>query len=112
MLHLLHDLKTLSEQTSSKLFDLDNFSNLSLPIHVHYKDKKGKYIVCNNRTSQDVGFASQDDIKGLSEFDFNFLTHDQASIIQANDKAVFASGKASYFLEPFYLADRKKIRWY
>jgi DNA-binding CsgD family transcriptional regulator len=104
---LLQNLMSVSDLT--KLCELDLGGFQSLHFHLYLKDCKGKYISCNDRMAQDVGFSREGDLLGLTDFDFSFLPASEASILREHDSAVIKTDKANFFVEPCTLFDGSRM---
>lgn len=103
MIHFLQKLKMVCDPEQVEKLDFDNLSHLSY--HLHWKDRNGLYIGCNERTALDAGFKKERDFLGNT--DFSFLSEKEAAKISANDKLVIAKDAPQFFIEHITLYDGK-----
>ncbi len=76
-------------------FIMNNWDELmsSLPGHVHFKDINCRYVWCNHQFAKLLKLEDQLQIFGKTDYDF--LPHDLADQVFANDRKVMSHG--SYF---------------
>ncbi|WP_446808096.1 EAL domain-containing protein [Methylomonas sp. 2BW1-5-20] len=80
----------------------------TLPIRVFWKDKDSRYLGCNALFAADAGQLSSRDLVGKDDTQLNW--QQQASIYQADDREVMASGKSKLgFEEPQTTPDGNTI---
>lgn len=78
----------------------------SLPMHVHCKDLKGRYIASNERVLLDAGFHNnEDDLYGRTDDDLDFLNEGEAESFKAIDKFILTTEKTHFFTQSVTLAD-------
>jgi PAS domain S-box-containing protein len=69
----------------------------TLPGHVYWKDLDGRYLGCNQKFVEILGFTSPQDI--IDKTDFDFLSYDKAKLIQENDWQVITAKQELAFEE-------------
>ena len=77
-----------------KLIQLQNFNHDNLenfPCHIFLKDRKGKYIDCNDTVVQAAGFNKYSDFLGLTDADLCWAGDSSPALI--NDHKVMMTGK-------------------
>lgn len=105
MLETFLNLKNLPQNIPTSTSEVDNLFDLSLPLHVHWKDNKGKYIISNSHIIRDTRLEKPEDIQGATDADFDFLTHSQVAAIMAHDRTARTSGQANYYIEHYFMPD-------
>jgi PAS domain S-box-containing protein len=63
----------------------------SLPGHVYWKDKEGRYLGCNSQQAADLNLNSVDEIIGKTDYDFS--PKEQADQFHSIDQKVMLEGK-------------------
>ncbi len=74
-----------------------------LPLHLHCKDKKGRYIDFNEQVLIDCGLSKFTDLRGLSDLDFAFLKKGEALNIRHRDMEVIAKDISNINIGPLTL---------
>lgn len=78
--------------------DLDMSSFEKLPFHFYLKDKKGKYLACNNAQAATAGLDNVGDITHYTDFDLPWSVY--APILRKNDNEIIATKNPKMILEP------------
>lgn len=80
-----------------------------LPINVYWKDVNSIYLGCSDRLAKSIGLSSRNDIKGMSEFDFDWGVKDATKRHLAADSKVINHGKEITTEDSFKEIDGKVI---
>lgn len=89
---------------SSKLQDQKDFLQLlidNMPNQIFWKDVDLNYVGCNKTFAKIVGLDDEDDVKGLSDYDFN-RSNEHVEHYLNIDKKVIESGKPSLGIEEMF----------
>ena len=74
---MVKKIRNLDE--AEKLIEHYEYLISSLPGHVYWKDKEGKFLGCNDLQAKDVGFSSKEEMIGKTDYDFSTkITADDA----------------------------------
>src|SRR5437899_652171 len=96
MLNLLSNSITISDDEQIATF-LNENSFRDLHFYYFCKNRKGKYLGCNDRIAQDVGFSQKADMLGVSDFDLCWKDHAENFI--KNDAHVMQGRKPLVTIE-------------
>jgi two-component system, OmpR family, aerobic respiration control sensor histidine kinase ArcB len=78
-----------------------------LPVYVFWKDKSGRYLGCNDRFAQALGFNSVEAVIGKTDYDFPIKESDR---YRSDDKEIMESGIAKLNIEEEQtFSDGKKV---
>jgi two-component system, OmpR family, aerobic respiration control sensor histidine kinase ArcB len=69
-----------------------------MPGHVYWKDKKGKYLGCNNTQAASLGLRANADI--LEKEPYENLSEEEANLLRKGDARVLSDGKTITLEEP------------
>ncbi len=83
----------------------------NMPDYIYVKDREGRFIVCNIAVAHQMGLASEDELKGKTDFDF--FPRELAAQYYAEEQAIIQAGKGIYNYEgPSVDASKEeKDRW-
>lgn len=95
----------LSSTTLSQLVN-----TAARPIQFYIKDKSGKYLEANDGSARNAGFSNAEEMRGLSDFDLEFLPYEQVVAWHANDRKVIYQEKLQLFDEAVTLFDGTRVR--
>ncbi|MCK4869479.1 MAG: PAS domain-containing sensor histidine kinase [Gammaproteobacteria bacterium] len=89
----------------------DFLSNIvaKMPGHVYWKNRNGVIIGCNIAQAQSLGFKSQDDVIGKTDYDIT--TKEKADAIRKIDLQVMKTGKMQTTEETFTTKDNKELSY-
>lgn len=106
MIALLQRLLNITDPMHLYDSNMDSLNNL--PLHFHWKDRKGHYIDFNDRVLMDCGFDKNTDIKGMTDLDFNFLPEIEALNIRQRDHEIVIKNTPKIYTGPLTLHNNKK----
>lgn len=86
--------------TTLQLIDTSQYS-----LHLYAKARNGKYLEINDELAKDTGFNKPQEIQGMSDFDLQFLSPQQAAALRHNDIKVAHQAKSQAFIETVTLID-------
>jgi two-component system, OmpR family, aerobic respiration control sensor histidine kinase ArcB len=85
--------KALIEKLKETIHFYENILS-KLPTNVYWKDRNSIYLGCNDQLAEVLNLASRDAIKGMSDFDFDWVGKATAESFITFDKRVMKTGKS------------------
>ena len=96
--------RDLRESQSMLQNVLDN-----VPLRIFWKDRKGRFLGCNNLLARDAGLSSPRDIVGKTDFDMAW-SEDESAFFNEIDRQIIEEGKGRFgIIEPLTLSGGETI---
>ncbi|OAI48280.1 hypothetical protein AYO45_05190 [Gammaproteobacteria bacterium SCGC AG-212-F23] len=92
------------DMTTLNLIDVSKYH-----IHLYAKDLQGRYIDNNDYFAKDTGFTKAEEMLGMTDFDFHFLSHEEAAGLRNNDIQIMKLAQPKVLIEPVSLYDKRKM---
>lgn len=90
-----------NEEARAKQFKIYQQTVYKMPVHIYWKDTNYCYTDCNLLQAQDLGFKSENDLIGKSDYDIH--SELDAKRIRKNDAQVIQSGLSAVFEEEIFI---------
>ena len=70
----------------------------TIPYHVFWKDRSGRYLGCYRRFAESAGISDPEDIYGLTDFDLPWATEESEAYVN-DDEQVMSTGESKLHIE-------------
>lgn len=82
-----------------KIQDFCNNNFINLPFHLYWKDKKGRWLGCNDTQATNAGFNDPNDLLKQTDMDLGWVTPDCAARFTMVNEEVMADKKPKTLIE-------------